>query len=188
MGAGQTRELTPTLWPPNKDKPSRFDFWWRVSLSILAVVAIVCVAAVVIATLVLTAKGASFQRYCIDNDVFFGQFSVDSSARTMEWDLQYILEPTNVVTALHIYGPVLPGQTTGPLHLALCGAPSELACDTLVQAVLKDEIGPTHDGNSLKTAIREIRDFPRRYYLQLVTSMNSTGLIANLGTICGTAT
>lgn len=167
-------------------KPDKFDVYWNRAMGIIAVIALAMVLVVVIVVLVLNTEGSSFQRYCLDNPNYRGQLPISSNERTIEWNIDYTLAPMDVVTALHIYGPVMPGMTDGPLLIAICGVPSSLACDTSVSSVLSGKIGPTHEGNSLKVPIQDIRSFPRRYYIELITSMNTTGLRAYLGTICGT--
>lgn len=167
-------------------KRTTWDKYWDRGLAVLACLVLGCVAAVAIVTIVKVSEGASFERHCLDNDNYLGQLSMSSNSRKMDWDIQYTLDPGDVITALHVYGPILPGQTTGPLHVALCGLPSTVVCDTSVGSVLKGEIDENMDA-SLKVSIADIRAFPRRYYLKPITSLNTTGLEAPLGTICGTA-
>ena len=169
-------------------KQKKYCLWvWDISLGIVAAFVVASVAAVAIATIVLTSQGESFQRYCIDNDVYFGQLGLNSNDRTIEWDLQYVLPPENPVLTLQIKGPIAPGTTDGGLFLALCGVPSTLACDTLIAGILQGKLTETYQGNSLKTSINAIREFPRRYYLELGIASNGTDLLrAPLGTKCGT--
>lgn len=176
---------TTPLFVPRRSE-NKTDVYWNRGLAVVASLVLGCVAAVAIVTIVLVSEGASFQRYCLDNPSYLGQLSMSSNSRTVEWDIQYSLGPGDVITALHVYGPIEPGLTDGPLHVALCGLPSTVVCDTSVGSVIKGKIDQSMD-NSLKVSIAEIRTFPRRYYLQPITSLNTTGLRAPLGTICGTA-
>lgn len=172
-----------------QDKKTNCVKVWNTSLGLLSALVVASVAAVAIATIVLTSQGESLQRYCINNcisDTFCGQFAVNSNDRTVEWDLQHTLPMGDPVLSLQIRGPIPPGLTEGPLFLAICGVPSTLACDTAVSGVLKGKLTETYQGNSLKTTINSIRGSPRRYYLELGTAMNTTGLTAPLGTLCGT--
>lgn len=168
--------------------PTKFDVWWSRGLAVMAVLVLFAVAAVAIVVVVFETEGKSFERHCIDNPSYYGQISLSSNSRTVEWELQHYLAPTDVVTAIHAYGPLMPGLTDAPLLFPLCGLPSTtVVCDTSVANLLKGKIDQSMD-NSLKVYIGDIRDFPRAYYLELITSMNTTGLRAPFGTNCGTRT
>lgn len=173
------------LFVPRRSQ-NQVDIYWNRGLAVVASLVLVCVAAVAIVTIILVNEGASFQRYCLDNDNYLGQLSLSSNSRTVEWDIQYSLGSGDVITALHVYGPIEPGFTDASLHVALCGVPSSVVCDTSIGSVFKGTIDQSMD-NSLKVSIADIRHFPRRYYLEIITSLNTTGLRASLGTICGTA-
>lgn len=168
-------------------KPGKVDVYWNRALGILSVLVLICVAAVAIVTIVMVNEGFSYQRYCLDNDQYLGQMELSSNSRSVSYDIQYLLPSGEVVTALKVFGPILPGQTEGSLHLTLCGVPSDRVCDTSVGAVLRGSVEENNEA-SIKVSIAEIRDFPRRFYLALETSLNTTGLRAPLGTLCGSST
>lgn len=174
---------------PLLSKPKKVDWWlrWKQILAFCTALVVGAMAAVAITTVVLVTEGESFQRYTVENDQYFGQFSVSSNSRTIEWDLQHTLAMDDAILALQVRGPIEPGLVDGPLHIALCGTPSTLACDVAVVGVLKDKITQTYDGYSLTTTIDAIRLFPRRYYLDLITAQNTTGLRAYLGYLAGTS-
>jgi len=149
--------------------------------------------AVVIVAIVLASQQASLQRFCfvatggVSVGELDGALSLKTNEKRIEWKTQY-KNLAGIPIGLGIYGPVQPGQTDGPLAVALCGTPSSLACDTSIANVLADEIGQTGTGGQpLQTLIYAIRADPWQYYIQLNTAAFPAGEVrATLNSLCGT--
>lgn len=169
------------------EKRYRTDLLWARFMAILAALSLILVAVVAIVAMVIVANGNAIQRYCVVNDLYLGDVTLNSNNREIEWDLQSTIPLGDPVQTVHIFGPIPPGLTSAPLFLALCGVPSTLACDTSVPSVLTGKLTEQYTGYGLKNIIRDIRAAPTRYYLEIGTVMNTTGLRVPLGTICGTA-
>ena len=168
------------------EKRYRNDLYWGRFMSVLAAISLILVAVVAIVAMVIVANGNAYQRNSLLSDMFSGSFILNSNDRTVEWDIQHSIDMGDPVQTLQIMGPIPAGQTDGPLFLPLCGVPSTLACDTSVPFVLQDKLTEQSTGYGLKNIIRDIRAAPTRYYFQVGTVSNATGLRAPLGLIGGT--
>jgi len=164
---------------------------WNIALAIIGAILLALVVAVLITYMALDASRRTRVVYTIlgrevgneTSDLRLrGQLILDSSDKTIEWDLRYT-NVDDVPLAVYINGPIPVGLDTGPLDIALCGSPSVVACDTTVPALLRGKID-IYNGNSLKTYISAIRALPAIYYIT-VHFGTSVVLRAELGMSAG---
>ena len=165
-------------------------------LAFFAALVVIAIAGVAIAGIVTPHSREPIQRYCFnkDNGQLLGTVAVDSVDNVISWDFQYT--PTGsfggeAVLALQIVGPAPVGEEdpfTGPLHVALCGIPSMMACDISTENTVKGTLTMTNPaGLALKTFIQSIRDSPWLYALRINVS-GPSGLGAfqqHFTSVCG---
>jgi len=156
----------------------------RIILGIIAFVTVVFVGIVQIVYIVKNSNILALQRYCIINPNAKGDLSIDSSEGDISWYIQY--NAIGPITSIYIMGPIPIGLTTGPLQVALCGAPTTLSCDNSILGVIQGTIN-NYGGASLYPYISAIRYHPTLYYLQINTGTFPLGeVFVPLGVICGT--
>lgn len=159
-------------------------YYLRVVLGIFAALVVVAIAVSAIIAMVYSSNANATQRYCVESDSFLGAITTDINDRDIAWNLQYAND-MGTIESLYIMGPIPNGLSDGPIYVALCGSPSELACDLTVSNELKGRIEELNPGGiGLKKFIHAIRQEPWRYYIQLTGSTKVTrdGFMQ----ICGT--
>jgi len=97
-----------------------------------------------------------------------GAIDFDVNNEHVNWDLHY--SNTTAIEAIHLVGPFPSGgdPRTGPLHIALCGMPSSLACSNSGNRV-QGGIVETLNGGSVGQKIREYESQRERYFVLIKT-------------------
>ena len=109
------------------------------------------------------------------NGLVVGSFNFDANNEHIEWDLHYL--NTTAIEAIHIIGPFPVGDPlTGPLHVALCGMPSSLACANSGNRVT-GSISELSNGNSLNLKIKEYENQRERYFVLIKTQGMPDGAV-----------
>jgi hypothetical protein len=159
----------------------------NVILAIFASLLVLALSGVNIAMIVMSSEQNSLQRYCVNmEEKVVGVLPIRTNEKEIAWDLQY-KDLVGVVIGLAIHGPIQPGQSDGPLAVALCGLDTTLACDLSVANVLTGTIDETGSYFPLQPIIQAFRLNPTQYKIKTKTSANMTGEVeARLGPICGT--
>ena len=146
---------------------------------IVSVLVALCAGAVCIAAIIIQANSMAVQRYTLVyctsptnvTSVTTGKMTFDSSGNSIEWEIGYTNVADNPL-AIYINGPVPFGQPVGPFDLALCGTPSDLACDISIPGYLHGKIY-TYQSIGLGPSITAIRDFPILYYVEVIFNTGS---------------
>lgn len=120
-----------------------------------------------------------------------GMFTLNSKSFTVEYD--FFTPPTlSNIQSLLVRGPIPVGQTDGPIAFSLCGNPNLVdVCDVFtepgrIKGIVR-QIEP--GGTAVPPQIKNIRDDPTRYYIEVLTASNPTSpgaLRAPLYNIVGT--
>ena len=153
---------------------------------IMAVIILIIICGVVLASIFVKSGQFNNQRFCTTATagLAIGTVEFDIGAVKIRWDQQY-LNLTSIPTNINIHGPIQPGFVSAPVAVVLCGVPSSLACDTSVAGVLKGEIGETYTGGALPPVIKAITCSPHLYYLAIGTAMEE--ITAPFNSYCGIA-
>lgn len=98
----------------------------------------------------------------------------DSAEDKIRYDLKY-KGSVAPIYSIAIVGPLNINSNDGPVHIALCGPPSLVACDislpNIVQGTLK-ETSP--HGGSLRVKISDLRTNRMDYEFRLFSPLNAT--------------
>ena len=158
---------------------------WTIVTAFLVVLAIV-----VVTVALIVYPSTSKQRFCIeatngnmpsgivgDGDGFFkGYISFDVSQEVISWDFTHT--GLDAISAIHIIGPHPVDQPfDGPVHIALCGLPSQNTCDNGTPNVVLGQIEQISNGQAPVTKIQQIRDNPSRYFLLVKTTVHPEGAV-----------
>jgi hypothetical protein len=160
---------------------------WDIFALVVTFIVVIFAGAVCISVIIIQANSMAVQRYtlqCTSSNLTAtakGMTWFDSSSNTIEWNLRYTNTGDNVL-AVYINGPTPVGLTTGDLFIALCGSPSDLACDVSIAGLLHQKIY-TSQNTGLGPQITTIRDFPILYYYQII--FDTTTMICPLGISAG---
>jgi hypothetical protein len=159
-------------------------------LAIFAALVVLAIAGVAIAGIVSKHSTEPILRYCFNqnNGDILGMLQLDSIEYKLQWDIQHNAAVLGPILSIHLVGPVPAGsKLTGPLHVALCGVPSLLACDISVLNAVSGTIVETSPGGlALKTAIQTIRETPWKFFIRINTATMSGEFEAHLTATCGT--
>jgi hypothetical protein len=127
---------------------------------------------------VYNVKLANDLRFCFGNDVkMAGQVRFKSSHLT--WHIRHA-NLSSSVTALRIWGPVLPGNTSASsIALTLCGAGGScLACATVGNVLEGSADAKCDTSTALEPVIAAIRAAPADYYLRVDTGLAVNGEVS----------
>jgi hypothetical protein len=80
------------------------------------VLVVILVAVVAIVTVCLVSTQTGTQQYCFVNGATIGYITFNENDRSISWYFQ-----TTGTQNIYIYGPIAPGDTTGPFLISLCG-------------------------------------------------------------------
>lgn len=102
-----------------------------------------------------------------------GSISFDVNNEHIDWDLHYL--NTTAIEAIHVIGPT-EDPLTGPLHIALCGMPSLVACSN-ADSQVQGGITMLSDGGSLGGKIKEYDQLKERFFVLIKTQGMSDGAV-----------
>ena len=104
-----------------------------------------------------------------------GAIDFDVNNEHVDWDLHYL--NTTAVEAIHIIGPFPTGDPlTGPLHVALCGMPSSVACANFGNRV-QGGVTELSSGGSIGLKIKEYESQRERYFVLVKTQGMPDGAV-----------
>lgn len=147
----------------------------RWTIGILILIAAISILPVIIIAYISTDDAIANQPFYVNSgQQLTGQLTFNHNTRQITWDL-ITFNVTLPLNTIHVHGPIAVNEQTGPFVLALCGAPSTLAC------ALGGVIEQTNpDGLSLASYINGIRNRPFAYYVN-VTAFPDVTLLIPLG-------
>lgn len=164
---------------------------WHQAMQVLTLVIVILAVALVGVSVAVSTRADSLYRACVETTPtgeatgakLVGTVEFDSYDSTIRYTLQQAgTVPMSDVQALRVRGPVAPGDTDGPILVALCGAPNlDVVCDTtttpdVVAGLLRDAT----------SYIQSVRNAPHLYYVEGFTSAFPAGAFrAALTSACG---
>lgn len=106
-----------------------------------------------------------------------GQIVFDASREVVEYDFHtYNL---SAVEAIHVIGPTpIDDPFDGPLHIVLCGLPSQTGCLEISPNRLKATVNQDQNGHGIGLPIKEQRDQPERYRVLFKTDAHPDGAVS----------
>ena len=103
-----------------------------------------------------------------------GLVVTDSGSDEISYDLAY-KDSIAPIYSIAIVGPLNINTNDGPIHVALCGAPSLVACDISVPNTLQGSIRMTSPaGGSLRVKISDLRTNRMDYEFRVFSPLNAT--------------
>lgn len=153
------------------------NFNWETFFVVVSFVGIFMTLTVVLLSTIFVANQDQTFRVC---PIAFGQaglpirtkmnFNTGSDSVPFQFDLPSGL--SNVV-AVHVKGPIVSGTQNGAIAFAVCGAPAENPCATILDTITGESIkvfDNVHVGTPITPVIKAIRKDPHLYYIEFLTN------------------
>lgn len=176
-------------------------FSWPVFWQVVSLVAIGLTLVIVLLSTIFVAKQDQTFRICpIARDSFVvggpGEtgavirtkldFNTNSDSVPFQFHLPSGLSS---VTAIHVKGPINAGTQVGSLAFAVCGAPAENPCATILDTITGESIkvfDNVHVGTPITSVIANVRKDPQLYYIEVLTNTRPVSPGAARADITGT--